>query len=50
VANPLELLFLDGDDRIMVVSYTTDGDLFSAGRPRPWSPTQVRRDGVSPEL
>lgn len=30
----------------MVVSYTTAGDSFSAGRPRPWSPTQVLRDGV----
>lgn len=42
-----ELFFLGGDDRIMVVSYTTAaGDSFSAGRPRPWSPTQVLRDGV----
>jgi hypothetical protein len=29
-----------------VVSYATEGNSFSAGRPRPWSPTQVRRDGV----
>jgi hypothetical protein len=41
-----ELFFLGGDDRIMVVSYATEGNSFSAGRPRPWSPTQVRRDGV----
>ncbi|MGH9257107.1 MAG: protein kinase domain-containing protein [Vicinamibacterales bacterium] len=41
-----ELFFLGGDDRIMVVSYTIEGDSFSAGRPRPWSPTQVLRDGV----
>ena len=41
-----ELFFLGGDDRIMVVSYTTEGNSFSAGRPRPWSPTQVLRDGV----
>jgi serine/threonine-protein kinase len=41
-----ELFFLGADDRIMVVSYTTEGGAFSAGRPRPWSPTQVRRDGV----
>ena len=38
-----ELLYLGGDDRIMVVNYTTDVDSFTAGRPRPWSPTQVLR-------
>jgi len=41
-----ELLFLGNDNRIMVVDYTAQADAFSAGRPRPWSPTQVRRDGV----
>jgi serine/threonine-protein kinase len=41
-----ELFFLGADDRIVVASYTTEGGAFSAGRPRPWSPTQVRRDGV----
>jgi serine/threonine-protein kinase len=41
-----ELFFLGGDDRIWVASYTIEGDSFSAGRPRPWSPTQVLRDGV----
>jgi serine/threonine-protein kinase len=41
-----ELLFLGLDDRIMAASYTTQGDAFSAGVPRVWSPTQVRRDGV----
>jgi serine/threonine-protein kinase len=41
-----ELFWLGGDNRIMVVSYTAEGDSFSAGRPRVWSPTQVRRDGV----
>jgi Tol biopolymer transport system component/predicted Ser/Thr protein kinase len=41
-----ELFFLGGDDRIMVVGYTIEGDSFSARKPRPWSPTQVRRDGV----
>ena len=41
-----ELLYLGGDDRIMVVNYTTDVDSFTAGRPRPWSPLQVRRDSV----
>lgn len=41
-----ELFFLGGDDRIMVASYTIEGDSFSAGRPRPWSPTQILRDGV----
>jgi serine/threonine-protein kinase len=41
-----ELFFLGGDDRIMVASYTGGGDSFNAGRPRVWSPTPVRRDGV----
>ena len=41
-----ELLFLGGEDRIMVASYTTTGDSFAAGVPRPWSSTQVLRDGV----
>ena len=41
-----ELLFLGVDDRIMAASYTTQADAFSAGVPRAWSPTQVRRDGV----
>jgi serine/threonine-protein kinase len=41
-----ELFFLGGDDRIMAVSYTIEGDSFSAGRPRQWSPTQILRDDV----
>ncbi|MEP7353764.1 MAG: hypothetical protein ABI824_11075 [Acidobacteriota bacterium] len=41
-----ELLFLGGDDHVMAASYTTQGDAFSAGVPRVWSPTQVRRNGV----
>jgi serine/threonine-protein kinase len=41
-----ELFFLGGDDRIMVVSYSITGDSFSAGKPRVWSPTQIRRNGV----
>ena len=41
-----ELFFLGGDDRIMAASYTIDGNSFIPGKPRPWSPTQVLRDGV----
>ncbi|MGA2747054.1 MAG: protein kinase, partial [Candidatus Sulfotelmatobacter sp.] len=44
-----ELMFLGGvggDDRIMVADYTIQGDSFNAGRPRAWSPTQVRRTGT----
>jgi eukaryotic-like serine/threonine-protein kinase len=41
-----ELFFLGSDDRIMVASYTITGDSFAAAAPRPWSPTQVFRDGV----
>jgi Tol biopolymer transport system component/predicted Ser/Thr protein kinase len=42
-----ELFFLGGDDHIMVVGYTTDGNSFRQdGVPRPWSPTQILRDGL----
>jgi len=41
-----ELFYLGADDRIMVVSYTVEGNSFVAGRPRVWSPTRIRRDGV----
>jgi Tol biopolymer transport system component len=41
-----ELFFLGPDDRIMVASYTIEGSSFVAGRPRVWSPTPIRRDGV----
>jgi WD40 repeat protein/predicted Ser/Thr protein kinase len=41
-----ELYFLGGNDRIMVVNYSIVGDSFSAGKPRVWSPVQIRRTGV----
>ena len=41
-----ELVFLGGDDRIMSASYATQGDAFSPGTPRVWSPTPIRRLGV----
>jgi Tol biopolymer transport system component/predicted Ser/Thr protein kinase len=41
-----ELFFLGGDDRIMVVNYTIEGNSFIRGTPRAWSSTQVFRDGV----
>ncbi len=41
-----ELFFLGGDDRIMAAAYSTQGDSFSVGTPRVWSPTPVRRIGV----
>jgi serine/threonine-protein kinase len=41
-----ELFFLGGDDRIMVVDFVVQGNTFSAGRPRVWSATRIRRDGV----
>lgn len=41
-----ELFFVGPDDRIMVASYTIQGDSFSAGVPRVWSPTPIRRHGV----
>jgi predicted Ser/Thr protein kinase len=41
-----ELLFLGGDDHIMAVDYSTQGDSFHAGKPRVWSPLPVRRTGL----
>jgi serine/threonine-protein kinase len=41
-----DILFLGGDDRIMAASYSTQADSFTAGVPRVWSPTQVRRNSV----
>jgi len=41
-----ELLFLGGDDHIMAVDYSTQGDSFHAGKPRIWSPLPVRRMGL----
>ena len=41
-----ELFFIGGDDRIMVATYTIDGNAFSTTQPRPWSPTPILRDGV----
>jgi serine/threonine-protein kinase len=41
-----DLYFLAADDRIMVASYSIEGNSFVAGRPRVWSLTPVRRDGV----
>jgi hypothetical protein len=41
-----QLFFMGGDDRIWVADYTIDGNSFNVGKPRAWSPTRVRRDGV----
>jgi hypothetical protein len=41
-----ELLFLANDDRVMAAGYTTQGDSFTAGIPRAWSPMQIRRIGA----
>jgi Tol biopolymer transport system component len=45
-----ELFFLGDDDRIMVMDYTIQGDSFSAGKPRVWSPAQVLRTGVNQDF
>ena len=37
------MLFLDFDDHIMSVNYTSQGDTFSPGVPHLWSSTPVRR-------
>lgn len=41
-----QLFFLGGDDRVMVVDYTTEGEAFLPGTPRAWAPAQIYRDGV----
>ena len=40
--NGRELFYTAPDDRIMVVSYTVQGDTFTADRPRRWSDAQTR--------
>jgi len=42
-----ELLFLGSSDRVMVADYNIQGDSFGAGKPRVWSPTQIRGTSVS---
>jgi len=37
------LLFLGGDDRIMVTEYAVKGDAFAFSRPRAWSDKQIMR-------
>jgi serine/threonine-protein kinase len=41
-----EIFFISPDDHVMVASYTIQDDSFSAGVPRLWSPTPIRRHGV----
>jgi serine/threonine-protein kinase len=39
-----ELFYEGPDNRIMTVAYTAKGDSFAAGKPRPWSNTQLFLD------
>jgi serine/threonine-protein kinase len=41
-----QLFYVAPDRRIMVVDYTVNGDSFTAGNPRVWSPTPILRTGV----
>jgi serine/threonine-protein kinase len=41
-----QLFFFGADNRIMVASYTAEGNAFSSGRPRAWAPTPVLRTGT----
>ena len=42
-----QLFFVsNGDDRLMVADYTIQGETFTAGVPRVWSPTPIRRTSV----
>ena len=41
-----QLFYLRDDGRIMALDYSIDGASVSAGKPRVWSPTLIRRTGV----
>ena len=43
--NGKELFYRTLDSRIMVVTYSVEGDSFRAGRPRPWSEGQFTERG-----
>ncbi|MCU1238310.1 MAG: serine/threonine protein kinase, partial [Candidatus Solibacter sp.] len=45
-----ELLFLGGDDRIMVAEYAVKGADFQAAKPRAWSPAPIYRTLVTRNL
>ena len=48
--NGKELFYRTLDSRIMVVTYSVEGDSFRAGRPRPWSEGQFTERGSPPEF
>jgi Tol biopolymer transport system component/tRNA A-37 threonylcarbamoyl transferase component Bud32 len=43
----LELFYLGQDNRIMSAAYAAKGDSFTAGKPRPWSNTQLFDIGLA---
>ena len=43
-----ELLFVAPDGRVMVASYTAQGDSFTAAKPQEWTGVRVRNMGASP--
>jgi hypothetical protein len=44
--NGRELFYQAQDYRIMVATYSANGDSFAADKPRPWSPTQIREQNA----
>jgi len=45
--NGRELLFRSDDNRVMVASYTVNGDSFLVDKPRVWSPTRLANMGLN---
>ncbi len=45
--NGRELFYRTADNRIMVVTYSVEGDSFRAGRPRLWSEGQFTDRGIA---
>jgi serine/threonine-protein kinase len=45
-----DLFYRTLDQRLMVVSYTATGDVFSAGPPRAWSTRRLANTGMTPNV
>ena len=45
--NTRELFYTNSEHRIMVIAYTTEGGSFLPGKPRLWSPVQIRQPTIA---
>jgi Tol biopolymer transport system component len=48
--NGRELFYRSEDNRIMVATYTTTGDVFAADKPRAWSERKLANTGLTPNF